>query len=94
MRATVLKLTANRMCEARTENDILFVFPAPAGTRVQPADELELGSPVLVGALHVVNLTRGGAFDSTIEQGDIHDLRLPVRHGSTRTPTIERLNGP
>jgi hypothetical protein len=41
----------------------------------------------------VLNLTRGGTFESTIKENDVHDLRLPVRHGSSRTPTIERLHG-
>jgi hypothetical protein len=94
MVATVLKLTLNRVCEARTANDILFVFPVPTGVILKPADRLDLGEPVLAGVLHVVNLTRGGAFESTIKENDVHDLRVPVRHGSSRTPTIERLNGP
>ena len=43
MVATVLKLTVHRVCEARTENDILFVFPVPSGVTVKPADRLDLG---------------------------------------------------
>ncbi len=93
MVATVLKLTVNRMCEARAENDILFVFPVPTGVTVKPADRLDLGDPVLAGVLHVLNLTRDEAFESTIKENDVHDLRLPMRHGSSRTPTIERLHG-
>ena len=94
MRGKVLRLTAQGTCEVRTENDILFVLPVPSGADVQPSDELELGQPILDGVLRVLNLTRGGTFDTTVKAEDVHDLRLPARHAASRSPTLERLNGP
>jgi len=94
LKATVVKLTRDRVCEARTDNEILFVFSLPDAVDVGIADLLELGRPILEGVLRVQNLTRGGAFETAIQSNDVHDLRLPIRHGGSRTPTIERLNAP
>ena len=78
MQATVLRVTANRVCEARTDNDVLFVFPVPAAVILKPDDTLDLGQPILAGDLHLRHLTRGSVFDSTIKENDVHDLRLPA----------------
>jgi hypothetical protein len=93
MKATVTRLTVHRVCEARTQNEILFVFGLKLEVSVNVGDELELGEPVLTGVLHIHNLTRGETFDAAIKSHDVHDLRIPVKHGGSRTPTIERLHG-
>ena len=92
MRATVVSVTRERSCSARTDNQILFVFALPTGVAVHVSDELEIINPSLGGVLRIVNRTRDTTFDATIKSDDVHDLMLPIGHGTFRTPSMKRLH--
>lgn len=91
MRATVISLSHLRTCSARTDNQILFVFELPTDVIVLLSDELSIANPSLSGVLRIMNVTRGTLFDANIKPNDVHDLRLPSGHGTSRTPSMTRL---
>lgn len=92
MRATVQKLNpALPCCEARTDNDILFVFrPPESGLHV--GDVIEFDHTIIEADQSARNLNTGTRFTIHLRERDIHDLRLPAAHGSSRFPSPERFN--
>jgi hypothetical protein len=44
--------------------------------------------------VHIRNLSQRNAFTVYIRANDVHDLRLPMSHGSSRTPSLARLSQP
>jgi hypothetical protein len=94
MQGNVIKITTERSCHVRTDNDILVVFPEPAGHTLHLGDRLHFHNLSLGMRVRVENLTRGGIFEVQVPAHDVHDLRLPVTHGGLRTPGPERLNSP
>jgi hypothetical protein len=77
-------------CDGVSANDILFVFTPPGPDVVQLGDVLELDHNVLESPQEVLNVTTGGRFVATFRKRDIHDLRLPGGHGTSRFPSPER----
>jgi len=92
MQGEVIKITTERSCHVRTGNDILVVFPEPAGYKLHLGDRLHFHNLDLDVRARVENLTRGGTFEVQVSARDVHDLRLPVKHGGSRTPSSKRLN--
>ena len=91
MRATVILISHERMCSARTDNQILFVFALPTDTTIHLSDELNITNPSLDDVLRITNVTCGTSFDVKIAPNNVHDLRLPMAHGTSRTPSMARL---
>jgi hypothetical protein len=92
MRATIQTLNmALPYCDARTDNDILFVFRPPA-TGLNVGDVIEFDHSVLETSQPAQNISTGNAFTIRLREQDIHDLRLPAAHGSSRFPSPERFN--
>jgi hypothetical protein len=93
MRATIQKLNMTLpSCEARSDNDILFAFrPPAAGLHV--GDIIEFDHTTIEASQAARNITTGETFQLHLRERDIHDLRLPTEHGSSRFPTPERFNG-
>jgi len=80
-------------CEARSENDILFVFSIPSGSPLRLGHVVEL-DPLTLNVTQVArNLTTQQDLKITLKDNNVHDLRLPSCHGATRTPSVERLRG-
>lgn len=94
MHGEVIKITSERSCQVRTENDILVVFPEPVGHTLHVGDRLRFHNLSLVAPGRVDNLTRGGSFEIRVHLHDIHDLRLLVNHSGSRAPSAKRLNAP
>lgn len=94
MHGELIKITRERSCEVRTANDILVVFPEPAGHTLHVGDRLHFHNLRLGALIRVDNLTRAGIFEIRVSPHNVHDLRLPVKHGGSRTPSPERLNTP
>ena len=78
-------------CEVRSENDILFVFSIPSGSILRVGHVVEL-DPLSLNAPQVArNLTTNQVLTIILMDNNVHDLRLPSSHGTTRTPSEERL---
>jgi hypothetical protein len=92
MRATIQKLNMTLpYCDARSESDILFVFRPPA-TGLQLGDVIEFDHSIIEASQTARNVTTGGTFQIHLRERDIHDLRLPAAHGSSRFPSPGRFN--
>jgi len=92
MRGIVTQINAHRSCSVKLRNDILVVFAEPKGSSLQIGDELELQGNILGGACSIKNVSQANTFSVQIERRNLHDLRLPMDHGSSRTPSEERLS--
>jgi hypothetical protein len=79
--------------EARTANDILIVFSLPNPDTISVGDELEIDLEHVDTDQDVPNLTTGKGVKIRIATKDIHDLHIPMRHGSSRFPSPERRAG-
>ena len=92
MRATIQTLNmALPYCDARSDNDILFVFRPPA-TGLHLGDIIEFDHAVIEADQTARNLSTGEMCTIHLRERDIHDLRLPAAHGSSRFPSPERFN--
>ena len=92
MRATIQKLNMELpYCDARSDSDILFVFRPPA-TGLHLSDVLEFDHTVIESDQTARNISTGETFTVHLRERDIHDLRLPAAHGSSRFPSPERFN--
>ena len=75
--------------EAKTGNDILVVFSCSDKFKLN--DEVEFINFVMDGEVELKNHTRGTSNLVVIKPNNVHDLRLPMSHGTSRTPSLERL---
>ena len=92
MRATVQALrVGGQSCEARSDNDILFVFVVPVDAVVKLSNVVELDPFALNRPQLVRNLTTGQSFKVVPKSNDVHDLHLQSSHGTDRLPSAERL---
>ncbi|MDL5048084.1 hypothetical protein QQ054_18880 [Oscillatoria amoena NRMC-F 0135] len=92
MHATIQKLNVTlSYCDARSASDILFVFRPPA-TGLHLGDIIEFDHTIINASQAARNLTTGGTFPIHLRTRDIHDLRLPAAHGSSRFPSAARFN--
>lgn len=91
MNATVLKIGALGNCEARTENDLLVVFSLPRAAALRVGDVLEFAALGLDRDVSVRNVTQDSRFTVHIAANNVHDLDLPIAHGTNRTPSEERI---
>ena len=79
--------------EALTSDEILFVFSLPKPIFLKLNDVLEIDQFNLDKPQTIKNLTSGHDFQIVIKSNDVHDLRLPGGHGTSRFPAVERLKG-
>jgi hypothetical protein len=93
LKAKVVQVMRTGACEVVTANSIAIAIHPPEACRSELDDQfrftglLEGDSPVLVE-----NLTRGWSAEMRIRDHDVHDLRLPVKHGASRVPSVQRLH--
>jgi hypothetical protein len=91
MDAQVVSITKERLCQATLCNDILVVFQVPVGLALAVGDRLHFINLTLDSKVRVRNLSNGTEFEIYVASNDVHDLRVNVSHGSSRTPTMGRL---
>jgi hypothetical protein len=77
-------------CSARTQNEILVAFKPPVEKGLSLADVLEIDLECLDAPQQVSNITTGKKFAVVLKSNDVHDLRLPMKHGGSRFPSAER----
>ena len=78
--------------QARTDNDIALSFSILDGTRLKLNEELEVDLPNLVASQTLVRKSTGTSLAIRLRDIDLHDLRLPSSHGTSRAPSSARLN--
>jgi hypothetical protein len=96
MQATVITVRSHaatmQSVEALTANELLFVFSAPTG-RFNLGDSLELDIGLIDMPQAPKSSSTGASVEVVIKSNDVHDLRQPSGHGSSRFPSKERLSG-
>ena len=91
MQATVQKVNLSLpYCDAKTPNDILIVFKPPFDAIPHVGDILDVDLMTLDQEQTITNLNQDQKYRITIKSNDLHDLRLPASHGSSRFPSVER----
>jgi hypothetical protein len=94
MEATVQRMHSKPIvCEANTPNQLLLVFVVPDDVIVRLGDKLEFPLLQLDVVVPVTNVTRNSSFSTVLKVNNVHDLRIPSGHGTSRTPSPERLAG-
>ena len=93
MKAIVQARNAHGMYSARTENEILVVFSVVGPDSLKLNDEIELDLVDLLSTQKVVRVGDQQSIAISVKANDIHDLRLPVKHGGSRFPSPERMRG-
>ena len=78
--------------QARTDNEIGISFALDDETTLRLNEVLEVDLPTLLQTQSVRVARTGQVVRVRLWDIDIHDLRLPSGHGSSRTPSHERMN--
>ena len=92
MKASILKSSKNTCSySAKTENNILVVFSAPGGIKLDIGDCLEIDLVNVLQTKEVTVLKTQETIRINLRENDLHDLNLEVKHGVSRTPNKERL---
>ncbi len=94
MRAFIVKVNPHLpTAEARTSKDIMVAFQPPRDGSISLSDELEIDLERLDTIQDVTNLTTGQTVRLKLEKHNVHDLRLPSGHGTSRFPSLARRLG-
>lgn len=92
MELTVIKLNKElQSCSAQTRNEILVVFPLPEGHDIGLGDKLIIHEFRMDADVSICQNANKRAFRVYIRSDNVHDLRLPMHHGVSRTPSHERI---
>lgn len=93
MRAVISSLNlALGSYQARTDNDIAIAFSIRDGTRLKLNDELDVNLRDLLHSQELVLKRTGQVVAVKLRDIDLHDLRLPSGHGTSRVPSESRLS--
>jgi hypothetical protein len=77
----------------RSTNDILIVISSPQARSFSLEDRFEIEIDLKTLLARITSLKDSNRFEILVKANDIHDLRLPATHGTSRTPSESRLNG-
>jgi hypothetical protein len=91
VKATVTVQRADGAYTAQTENNTLIVFSLDPDKTLLLGDELEVDLPTLLQSQRVIRVKDQRILNVKLRPDDIHDLDLPANHGSSRTPSVERV---
>ena len=92
MRATVQALSAQGRY-SKTENNILLVFTIHGSEFLAVGDDIEVDLPTVLASQQVLRVNDKRAVRIQLAPDNIHDLDLSVEHGTSRTPSSERMHG-
>jgi hypothetical protein len=94
MRATITKYNRGLgVYQARTDNDIALSFSIRDGQHFELNEQIEIDLQNLVARQSVVGVSDGRTVAITLGASDLHDLRRPSGHGTSRSPSADRLAG-
>ena len=84
MDAEVVAISAERIVSARLADDRLVVFAEPDGTTLRVGDLLRFPELAFDVPLRVLHGRQGSVFSVRLAAHDVHDLRKPGAHGTSR----------
>lgn len=79
--------------QAVTQNHIAVAFSLAEPGELALNEEIDLDLPNLVNVKQIVRLKDNSVVKIKIQSDNLHDLTIPMRHGTRRTPSKERLEG-
>ena len=94
MKATIVQIRGVGGYQAETDNDIAIAFDIRDGDILALGDAIDVDLPNVVARKTIVRLRDGKMLRIELRDDDMHDMRLPLRHGASRRPTAARLNEP
>ena len=80
-------------CQAITENNIALAFGITGDERLELDEILEIDLPNLIANQRVTRVSDGKVIRIQMRSNDMHDLNLPMVHGTMRIPNEKRLKG-
>jgi hypothetical protein len=86
-------LSNARSIQAVSDNGIVVQFPEPLGMSFHLQEVLSVDLELVDVEQKVTNISTGAAFPLVIPRRDVHDVRLPMAHGSSRFPSLARRRG-
>ena len=93
MKAVVTSFNrAQNYWQVRTTNDIAIAFSIEDSSILKLNEEVEVDLPNVVSKQELQRMTDGKIVRIRLHDYDLHDLRLPSGHGTSRKPSTERLN--
>ena len=87
MKATVQARNAEGSYSMRTENDILLVFTVKGPESLAVGETVELDLPSVLASQQIVRMKDNRTIGIHLDPTDIHDLQVPAKHGTSRTPS-------
>ncbi len=93
MRATVVRRDQLGRYAAQTENDIGISFAIVDGNVLSLGDELDVDLVEVTRTKVVLRLHDRQRITIDVGEDDLHDLRLPPAHGTSRVPSESRRRG-
>jgi len=87
-----VRVTALGSYSAETENAIGVTFRVTEGDALELGDRVEIDLPRVATAKTILRLSDGAVLKIELGEDDLHDLRLPIRHGARRQPSVARMN--
>jgi len=79
--------------EATTDNAIALSFSVLGDEHLKLNEILEIDLPRVVATQQLIRISDGKNIQIKIGENDLHDLKLPMAHGTSRKPSKERLEG-
>lgn len=79
--------------QAKTENNIALSFGIVGGEHLKLNEVLVVDLPSLVAMQRLIRVSDGKTIQIKMGAHDLHDLNLPMSHGTSRSPNAKRLAG-
>jgi hypothetical protein len=79
--------------QAKTENNIALSFSVLGGGHLRLNELLEVDLLQVIDTQQLTRISDGKVIQIKIGAHDLHDLNVPIAHGTSRSPSKERLAG-
>jgi len=76
---------------AQTDNEIALVFRRADESELSLGDEVDVDLPNVLASQALIRARDGRLVRIHLRENDLHDLRLPARHGGSSFPSAARL---
>lgn len=86
MKATVQARSAEGIYSVRTESNMLLVFALKGSEFLAVGDTVEVDLPSVLSTQQIVRVKDNRTIGVRLNPNDIHDLKVPAEHGTSRTP--------
>lgn len=94
MKATIVSFNRSlNNYEATTDNNIALSFSVLDDEHLKLNENLDVDLTRVFATQQLTRISDGKIIRIKIGENDLHDLKLPMAHGTSRRPSKERLEG-